>query len=96
MTNPFAVSAKGSLTLSVLLHGKPAPNQTVTVIGQIAGTSSAQDLKTDHQGRVRLTVGPADTYLARVKFVQENQPAKGRLEKDSYEATYVFSVFNHL
>ena len=94
VTNPFAIAAKGSLTLQVLLNGKPAANRTVTVIGQLASAASAQDLKTDGQGLVHLTVGAADTYLARVKFDEDSSRASGQLDKNSYEATYVFKIFN--
>lgn len=96
VTNPIGVTAKGSITLEVLYKGKPSPNRTVTVISQIASSASAQDLKTDEKGRIKVTVGAADTYLARVKFEEASKQSSGQLEKNSYEATYVFQVFNRL
>jgi uncharacterized GH25 family protein len=95
VTNPFGITEKSSLTLEVLLDGRPAANQTVTVIGQLASAASAQDLTTDSFGRARVTVGAADTYLARVKFDQDTRQASGQLDKNSFEATYVFQVFHH-
>jgi uncharacterized GH25 family protein len=94
VTNPFAVLERRSITLKVLHKGKPAANKTVTVISQVASAASAQDLKTDHNGIVRVTVESADLYLARVKIDEESKQASGQPEKNSYEATYVFSAFN--
>jgi hypothetical protein len=94
VTNPFAVLERGSITLKVLHKGKPAADKTVTVISQVASTASAQDLKTDHDGIVRVTVESPDLYLARVKIDEESKHASGQPEKNSYEATYVFSAFN--
>jgi hypothetical protein len=94
MTNPFSVAAKGSITLKLLLNGTPAPNKTVTVISQIASAASAQDLKTNEVGELRAVVGSADVYLARAKFDDEERRPTGQLDKNSYEATYVFQVFN--
>lgn len=94
VTNPVGVMHKGSITFEVLHKGKPAANRTVTVISQIASAASAQDLKTDDKGRINVTVGSADTYLTRVKFDEDVRQASGRIDKDSYEATYVFQVFN--
>jgi uncharacterized GH25 family protein len=92
----MGITQRGSITLEVLLRGKPAARKTVTVIGQMASKSSAQDLKTDEKGRVKVSLGPADAYLARVKFDEENRESSGQFEKRSYEATYVFQVFNGL
>ena len=66
----------------------------MTVVGQMASAVSAQDLKTDSQGRVQVTVGAPDTYLARVKFDEDVRQSSAQGDKNSYEATYVFQVFN--
>lgn len=94
VSNPFRTTEKGALILQVLLNGKPAANRPVTVIGQMAGAASAQDLKTDSQGRVQVTVGAPDIYLTRVKFDEDIPQSSERTDKNSYEATYVFQVFN--
>jgi hypothetical protein len=49
---------------------------------------------TDEKGRVTFTVGPADSYLARVKIDEETPRPDGQKDKSSYESTYVFQVFN--
>jgi len=94
VSNPFGTAEKSTLILQVLLNGKPAANRSVTVIGQMASAASAQDLKTDSQGRVHVTVGAPDTYLARVKFDEDVRQSSERTDKHSYEATHVFQVFN--
>lgn len=94
VSNPFGTAEKSTLILQVLLNGQPAANRSVTVIGQMASTASAQDLKTDSRGRVQVTVGAPDTYLARVKFDEDVRQSSAQGDKNSYEATYVFQVFN--
>ena len=94
VSNPFGTAEKSTLILQVLLNGQPAANRSVTVIGQMASTASAQDLKTDSQGRVQVTVGAPDTYLARVKIDEDVRQSSAQGDKNSYEATYVFQVFN--
>jgi hypothetical protein len=94
LSSPLGVTRKGSIAFEVLHKGKPAPNRTVTIISQMASTTSAQDLKTDDKGRIKATVDAADTYLARVKFDEERQGPASKSEKYSYEATYVFQAFN--
>jgi hypothetical protein len=96
VTNPLSVEQKGSLTLELLHRGKRSPNRIVTVVGQLAGPASAQDLETDERGRITVIVGAPDHYLARVKFEEEGKQPSGQSEKISYEATYVFQVFNRL
>jgi hypothetical protein len=95
VTHPMGITQRGSMTMEVLFRGKPAAYKTVTIIGQMASKSSAQDLMTDEKGQVKVSLGPADAYLARVKFDEENRGSSAQLEKRSYEATYVFQVFNH-
>lgn len=94
LTNPVAVVSGASIEFEVRHRGKPALNKTVTLVRRIGGAASAQDRMTDEKGRVAFTVGPADFYLARVKFEEESPRADGQSDKNSYESTYVFQVFN--
>jgi hypothetical protein len=58
------------------------------------GARSAQDILTGPGGNVIFTVGPADFYLTRVKFDEASERIQGSFDKSTYEATYVFQVFN--
>jgi len=89
LTNPPGLTSKERVTLEVRFKGKPSPDQVVSVIRKMGGPNSAQDFKTDSHGRISFTAGPADSYLSRVKFDEA-----GEKNKSSYEATYVFQVFN--
>ena len=46
------------------------------------------------KGELLSPSGPADHYLARVIVAEENPRPDGQVDKSSYEATYVFQVFN--
>jgi hypothetical protein len=92
--NPLSATPQSTVTLEVRHKGKPAPGKVVSVLRKIAGAGSAQDLTTDEQGRVTVAVGPADSYLARVKFEERTERGEGKFDLNSYEATYVFQVFN--
>lgn len=92
--NPLSATPQSTVTLEVRHKGKPAPGKVVSVLRKIAGAGSAQDLNTDEQGRVTVAVGPADSYLARVKFEERTERGEGKFDLNSYEATYVFQVFN--
>lgn len=94
LTNPLGVMKEGSVTLQVRYKGNPSPGKTLTLLRKIDGPTSAQDFTTDEQGRVRFAAGPADVYLARVKFDEEGERTERQFEKSSYEATYVLQVFN--
>jgi uncharacterized GH25 family protein len=94
LTNPIGVTNDGSVTLEVRYKGKPSPGKTLTVLRKIDGPTSAREFTTDEHGRIRLAAGSADAYLARVKFDEEGERTEGQFEKSSYEATYVFQVFN--
>jgi hypothetical protein len=94
LDNPVGIFSGGSITLELRLKGKPIGGKTVTLIRRIAGAGSAQDRTTDEKGRVNFAVGPADSYLARAKFEEENPRPDGQIDKQSYESTYVFPVFN--
>lgn len=94
ITNPVGVTEQGSITLEVRYKGKPAPGRVVSILRRIDGPASAQNFTSDGQGRVSFSVGPADSYLARVNLDEETERAEGRYDKSSYEATYVFQVFN--
>lgn len=89
VTSPFGVTSGDSITLEVRHKGKSSPDRVVTVVRKMAGPTSAQDFTTDSQGRISFVAGPADSYLSRVKFDEARER-----ERASYEATYVFQVFN--
>ncbi len=94
INNPLAVFAGGSMTLELRQKGKPAGGQVVTLVRRIDGFASVQERTTDDKGRVTFGIGPADSYLARVKIDEENPRPDGQKDKNSYESTYVFQVFN--
>jgi hypothetical protein len=82
------------MTLELRQKGKPTGGQVVTLVRRIDGFASVQERTTDDKGRVAFTIGPADFYLARVKFEEESPRPDGQKDKTSYESTYVFQVFN--
>ncbi len=45
-------------------------------------------------GRAAFAAGPADSYLARAKIDERAERSEGQFDLSSYEATYVFQVFN--
>lgn len=94
LTNPFGLTTGDPIKLEVRYKGKPISGKTVSLIRRIEGAASAQDRLTDEQGRVTFTAGAADFYLARIKFDEESERVEGRYEKSTYEATYVFPIFN--
>jgi hypothetical protein len=94
ITNPIAVTETDRLTLELRYKGKPLSNQLVSVVGRLKGSVSAQDMTTDEKGQVRITAGAADSYLVRVKFDERGERKEGQYDLSSYEATFVFQVFN--
>ena len=94
VSNPVAITQNDPVTLELRYKGKPFPNQVVSVIPRLKGAASAQDLMTDEKGRVKITTGAADTYLVRAKFDERSERKEGQYDLSSYEATYVFQVFN--
>ena len=94
VSNPLAVFSGGSMTLELRQKGKPISAQVITLVRRIDGSASVQEQTTDEKGRVNFGVGPADSYLARVKFDEETPRPDGQKDKTSYESTYVFQVFN--
>jgi uncharacterized GH25 family protein len=94
VNNPLAVFPGGSLTLELRKSGKPISNQVITLVRRIDGPASVQERTTDDKGRVIFAIGPADSYLARVKIDEETPRPDGQKDKVSYESTYVFQVFN--
>jgi len=94
VSNPLAVFSGGSMTLELRQKGKPISAQVITLVRRIDGSASVQEQTTDEKGRVNFAVGPADSYLARVKFDEETPRSDGQKDKASYESTYVFQVFN--
>jgi len=94
VNNPLAVFSGGTMTLELRQKGKPTGGQVVTLVRRIDGFASVQERITDDKGRVTFAVGPADFYLARVKIDEESPRPDGQKDKNSYESTYVFQVFN--
>jgi uncharacterized GH25 family protein len=92
--NPLTVFSGGSMTLELRQKGKPTGGQVVTLVRRIDGSASVQERTTDDKGRVTFAIGPADFYLARVKIDEESPRPDGQKDKNSYESTYVFQVFN--
>ncbi|HKA34425.1 MAG TPA: DUF4198 domain-containing protein [Candidatus Binatia bacterium] len=78
------------VTLQVRYKGKPAEGKVVSIVPKLAGAGAAQDVTTDALGRVTFAPPAADFYLARVKFDEKSE----RGDLNSFEATYVFQVFN--
>jgi uncharacterized GH25 family protein len=94
VSNPIAVTQNDRVTLELRYKGKPFANQTVSLVGRLNGPASAQDLTTDEKGRVGFPAGPADIYLVRAKSEERTERIEGQYDLSSYEATYVFQVFN--
>jgi uncharacterized GH25 family protein len=96
ISNPFGITQDSRITFELRYKGKQFPNQTVSVIGRLAGPASVQELTTDEKGQVTFSAGAADAYLMRVKFEERTERREGEYDLSSYEATYVFQVFNRL
>ena len=94
VNNPLAIFSSGSMTLELRQKGKPTGSQVVTLVRRIDGFASVQERTTDDKGRVTFAIGPADFYLARVKIDEESPRPDGQKDKNSFESTYVFQVFN--
>ena len=94
VTNPLGIFSGGSVTLELRLKGKPISGKIISLIRKIDGSGSVLDRTTDEKGQVNFVVGPSDSYLARVNLAVESPRPDGRADKNSYEATYVFQVFN--
>ena len=94
VNNPLAVYSGGSMILELRKNGKAAAGQLITLVRRIDGFASVLERTTDDKGRVNFPVGPADSYLARVKIDEETLRPDGLKDKASYESTYVFQVFN--
>ena len=94
LQNPLAVFANGSMALELRHKGRPIGGQAITLVRRIDGYASVLERTSDDKGRVSFPVGPADSYLARVKLDEESSRPDGLKDKASYESTYVFQVFN--
>jgi uncharacterized GH25 family protein len=92
--NLLGIRQGEAAVLQVRYKGKPARDQVVSVLRRINGPQSVQDFVTNPEGLINFVVGPEDYYLVRVKLDEEGERAQGQYEKSSYEATYVFQVFN--
>lgn len=94
VTGPLLVTSQSPLTLELLYKGKPAAGKVISVISKMGGSASAQDLTTDPYGRITFVTGPADSYLVRAKVDERAERSEGQFDLSSYEATYVFQVYN--
>jgi uncharacterized GH25 family protein len=74
--NPLTIFSGGTVNLELRHKGKPLSGQVVALMRRIDGPASVQERTTDEKGRVTFTVGPADSYLARVKIDEENTPSR--------------------
>jgi len=92
--NPLAIFSGASVIFELRHKGKPSAGQVITLVRRIDGFASVRESTTDEKGRVSFPVGPADSYLARVKIDEETPRPDGQKDKASYESTYVFQVFN--
>ena len=90
LQNPLAVFANGSLAFELRYKGRPLGGQTITLVRRIDGFASVLERTSDEKGRMSFPVGPADSYLVRVKIDEESARADGLKDKASYESTYVF------
>lgn len=89
--NPAAITPDTKVSIQLLLKGEPLADTSVDVIRR--STSEPTELKTDKNGIVTLTTGPADYYLVRAK--PSTQEAKeGEYGITNYEATMTFVVQN--
>lgn len=94
LQNPLAIFANGSMVLELRHKERPIGGQTITLVRRIDGFASVLERISDDKGRVNFPIGPADSYLARVKLDEETARPDGLKDKASYESTYVFQVFN--
>jgi len=92
--DPLAIFSNDSIALELRHKAKPISGQVITLVRRIDGFASVQERTSDEKGRVHFPVGPADSYLARVKLDEETTRPDGLKDRASYESTYVFQVFN--
>jgi len=89
--NPAAITPDQTVSVQLLLKGKPLADTEVSIIRR--STSDAQVLKTDKDGLISFKTGPADYYLLRAKPSTEEKEA-GKYDTTNYEATMTFIVQN--
>jgi uncharacterized GH25 family protein len=89
--NPSAITPLQQVSTQLLLKGKPIADTEVTLIRR--SNSEAQVFKTDAEGKVTFTTGPADYYLLRAEPASSESKV-GEYDKMSYEATMTFTVQN--
>ncbi|MGE5701172.1 MAG: DUF4198 domain-containing protein [Clostridia bacterium] len=89
--NPAAITPDQQVAVQLLLKGKPLANTEVTIIRR--STSDSQIVKTDANGVISFTTGPADYYLLRAKPATDEKEA-GKYDTTNYEATMTFTVQN--
>ena len=88
--NPVATKPFQEVQLVATFKGKPLANAEVSVIRRGNNTQPIKK-KTDEQGKISFTTGPADYYLVRLKTTTQEQKS-GEYDTTNYEATMTFVV----
>lgn len=89
--NPAAVTPDETVSIQLLLKGKPLADTAVDIIRR--SNSEAAELKTDAKGVVTFKTGAADYYLVRAK-PGTAEAKEGEYSTTNYEATLTFTVQN--
>ncbi|WP_138755274.1 DUF4198 domain-containing protein [Paenibacillus sinopodophylli] len=89
--NPAAVTPDETVSVQLLLKGKPLGSTAVDVIRR--SNSEATELKTDANGVLTFKTGAADYYLVRAK-PSTSEAVEGEYSTTNYEATMTFTVQN--
>lgn len=92
LVNPSAITPKQTISVQLLVKGKPQPDTEVTLIKR--NNSTSEILKTNEKGIVHFVVQEADQYLLRAKPTSATDKVEGQYTSTSYEATMTFTVQN--
>lgn len=89
--NPVAAKTDEEVSVQLLQRGEPLAEAEVTLIRR--STSDSERYKTNEEGIVTFTTGPADYYMLRAMPTFDEGVA-GEYEQTNYEATMTFIVQN--
>ncbi|WP_134698817.1 DUF4198 domain-containing protein [Ammoniphilus sp. YIM 78166] len=89
--NPAALVSGKEVSVQLLLKGQPVSDAEVSLIQR--SNSEGKTFKTDANGIITFTAGPADYYLVRSK-IEKAEKSEGQYDKTYYEATMTFHVQN--
>lgn len=89
--NPVAVKPGQKVSVKLFLKGKPLAGTDITLIRR--SNSQSSHYKTDANGAIQFTTGPADYYLLRAKPTTDEK-REGEFDSTNYEATMTFVVQN--